>query len=141
MEESTPQIVAPSFEVLFPSPFDGTEMLKLIEGAGRTCYKSEAKITKDSAQKFVAKIGYPDRWEDYSKLDIVAGDLVGNRMRVNRFNYELFRERLLGLGLEHQGVGGALPVRSIDDRGMFISMSPCPLPHRPGTDPGASSLF
>jgi endothelin-converting enzyme/putative endopeptidase len=47
-------------------------------------------------EKFTAKIGYPDRWEDYSNLEIVAGDLVGNRMRVNRFNYELFRDRLGG---------------------------------------------
>ena len=32
------------------------EPLKLIERAGRTCYKSEAKITADSAERFVKKI-------------------------------------------------------------------------------------
>ena len=56
--------------------------------------------TKAAAQvkleKFVPKIGYPDRWEDYSRLDIVAGDLVGNVMRANRFGFELFRGRLSG---------------------------------------------
>ena len=56
--------------------------------------------TKAAAQvkleKFTSKIGYPDRWEDYSKLDIVPGDLVGNIMRVNRFEFELFRDRLGG---------------------------------------------
>jgi endothelin-converting enzyme/putative endopeptidase len=46
--------------------------------------------------KFTSKIGYPDRWEDYSKLEIVPGDLVGNVMRANRFSFELFRERLGG---------------------------------------------
>jgi len=56
--------------------------------------------TKAAAQakleKFIPKIGYPDRWEDYSRLDIVAGDLVGNVMRANRFGFELFRGRLGG---------------------------------------------
>lgn len=31
--------------------------------------------------KFTPKIGYPDRWRDYSKLMIVKDDLVGNVMR------------------------------------------------------------
>ncbi len=56
--------------------------------------------TKAAAQvkleKFIPKIGYPDRWEDYSTLDIVKGDLVGNVMRANRFGFELFRGRLGG---------------------------------------------
>jgi len=47
-------------------------------------------------QKFTPKIGYPDRWEDYSALNIVAGDLVGNIERANTFGFELFRGRLDG---------------------------------------------
>src|SRR5712692_12024898 len=31
------------------------------------------------------KIGYPDVWRDYSKLNIVRGDLVGNFLRANEF--------------------------------------------------------
>ena len=31
------------------------------------------------------KIGYPDKWRDYSKLKIVRGDMVGNLMRANTF--------------------------------------------------------
>ena len=31
------------------------------------------------------KIGYPDKWRDYSKLEIVAGDALGNQMRANEF--------------------------------------------------------
>ncbi|MGZ3305086.1 MAG: M13 family metallopeptidase, partial [Asticcacaulis sp.] len=37
--------------------------------------------------KMNAKIGYPDRWRDYSKLDIVPGDLVGNVDRASRFEW------------------------------------------------------
>ena len=32
----------------------------------------------DKLHKFTPKIGYPDKWIDYSKLEIVAGDLVAN---------------------------------------------------------------
>ena len=47
------KIVEPSFEIV---PVNGEEILKNIERAGRTCYKSEDKITADSARKFVAAI-------------------------------------------------------------------------------------
>ena len=35
------------------TPIDGAEMLKRIEEAGRTCYKSEDRITAESAEAFV----------------------------------------------------------------------------------------
>ena len=35
---------------------NGQEILKKIEMVGRTCYKSEDKITEDSAEKFVANL-------------------------------------------------------------------------------------
>jgi thymidylate synthase (FAD) len=45
------KIIKPSFEFL--DNINGEEILKKIEIAGRTCYKSEDKITNDSAKKFV----------------------------------------------------------------------------------------
>ena len=35
------------------TPIDGAEILKRIEKAGRTCYKSEDRITEESAEAFV----------------------------------------------------------------------------------------
>ena len=35
------------------TPIDGAELLKRIEKAGRTCYKSEDRITAESAENFV----------------------------------------------------------------------------------------
>ncbi len=32
-------------------------------------------------------VGYPDRWEDYSGLEIVAGDALGNAQRAGLFEY------------------------------------------------------
>lgn len=46
-------IISPSFEILTPLNRD---MLKIIELAGRNCYKSEDKITDDSAGEFVERL-------------------------------------------------------------------------------------
>lgn len=48
------KIVVPSFEILDMAP--GPEILKKIELAGRTCYKSEDKITDKSAKNFCRRI-------------------------------------------------------------------------------------
>lgn len=45
------KIIKPGYEIL--SPINREEILKSLEIAGRTCYKSEDKITEDSASKFV----------------------------------------------------------------------------------------
>nr|WP_315472860.1 M13-type metalloendopeptidase [uncultured Undibacterium sp.] len=47
--------------------------------------KKEA-LTKLS--KFTPKIGYPDKWRDYSKLTIVKGDLVANIKAGRAFAYQ-----------------------------------------------------
>jgi predicted metalloendopeptidase len=47
--------------------------------------------TKKEAQaklaKFNPKIGYPNKWRDYSKLAVKKDDLVGNVMRASNFAY------------------------------------------------------
>lgn len=48
------RIVEPSVEIL--TPLDGKEILKHIELCGRVCYKSEDKITEDSAERFVRNL-------------------------------------------------------------------------------------
>lgn len=48
------KIISPGHEILFIQ--DGISILKQIEVAGRTCYKSENKITADSAAEFVKSI-------------------------------------------------------------------------------------
>jgi len=47
--------------------------------------KSEAHT---KLKKINVKIGYPDKWRDYSGLEIRADDLVGNVMRANEFEWE-----------------------------------------------------
>lgn len=47
-------LIEPSFEIL--DNINGMDMLKKIERAGRVCYKSEERISNDSAEKFVRNI-------------------------------------------------------------------------------------
>jgi putative endopeptidase len=48
-----------------------------------TKVKARAKLAN-----FTTKIGYPDRWKDYSKLKIVRGDLFGNELRSNHWGFD-----------------------------------------------------
>ena len=42
---------------------------------------------QDKLAKYGVKIGYPDKWRDYSALEVKAGDPVGNDARASRFEY------------------------------------------------------
>lgn len=48
------KLIKPYYKIL--SKIDGSEILEGIERAGRTCYKSEDKITQDSVEKFIRMI-------------------------------------------------------------------------------------
>ncbi|UAJ11641.1 M13 family metallopeptidase [Glacieibacterium megasporae] len=43
---------------------------------------------------FTPKIGYPSKWRDYAKLDIVRGDALGNAERAERFEYQRDLDKL-----------------------------------------------
>jgi putative endopeptidase len=43
------------------------------------------KAAHEKLSKYTVKIGYPDKWRDYSKLEIRAGDAFGNRERAVMF--------------------------------------------------------
>jgi len=47
----------------------------------------------DKLHKFTPMIGYPDKWRDYSKVDIEPDDLYGNIERANLAEYERQLER------------------------------------------------
>ncbi|MDH5455925.1 MAG: peptidase M13 [Gammaproteobacteria bacterium] len=47
----------------------------------------------DKLSKFTPKIGYPDEWRDYSKLDIEADDFYGNLERAALAEYQRLMDR------------------------------------------------
>jgi len=49
---------------------------------------------QDKLAKFTVKIGYPDKWRDYSKLEIKADDAYGNLQRAGAWDYRHDVERL-----------------------------------------------
>ncbi|WP_031551634.1 M13 family metallopeptidase [Parvularcula oceani] len=55
--------------------------------------REEARAKLDA---FTTKIGYPDEWTDYSDLDVVRGDAIGNKKRADRFAYEEMISKLGG---------------------------------------------
>ena len=43
---------------------------------------------REKLANFTTKIGYPDRWKDYSNLKIVRGDVFGNDLRANQWGFD-----------------------------------------------------
>lgn len=86
------KIIKPGYEIL--TEFDGHE-LERIEKIARTCYKSEDKITEDSAEIFVAgliKRGH----EAMLEHDIISVKFICDR----GVSHELVRHRLASFGQE-----------------------------------------
>lgn len=52
-------------------------------------WMSDSTKTKalDKLSKFTYKIGYPDKWKDYSSIEIVKDNFVQNMMNVRAFEY------------------------------------------------------
>ncbi|HAD10071.1 MAG TPA: peptidase M13, partial [Porticoccaceae bacterium] len=81
----------------FP-PEAKTRMVELVDGL-ITAYRSSITelewMGPETRQKaltklamFTPKIGYPDKWKDYSRLAIDASDLVGNIKRARTFDHQ-----------------------------------------------------
>ena len=70
------------------------EMVKAIEAAMGSDIDAIDWMSPETKKAAVAKlsavankIGYPDRWRDYSALRVVRGDAYGNSQRANTFEY------------------------------------------------------
>jgi putative endopeptidase len=86
------------------SPESKQRMLQLVnnlraafkQGIDQLEWMSPATKAKaqDKLAKFNVKIGYPDKWRDYSKLEIAPGDLVGNVHRALAFEVQRDLDKL-----------------------------------------------
>lgn len=86
------KIINASYEILTPIRNDE---LKGIERAGRTCYKSENKITEDSAQKFVKQL------IDRGHLAMLEHSFLSVKFVCDRgVSHELVRHRLASFAQE-----------------------------------------
>jgi thymidylate synthase (FAD) len=100
------------------------DLEKVIEAAGRTCYKSEGKITRDSASAFIEKI------KNFKHESVLEHGSITVRFLVDRgVSHELVRHRLASFSQEStrycnygkDKFGNEITV--IDIRGGFPMMS------------------
>ena len=87
------KIIKPSYEIL--TDVKGDEILKRIEAAGRTCYKSEDRITPDSAEKFVKMIA------KNGHASVIEHESVSVRVICDRgISHQIVRHRLAAYSQE-----------------------------------------
>ena len=80
------------------SPDAKQQVLAMVQGIERAMnqdvhslpWMSEATKAHalEKLQSMANKIGYPDKWRDYSKLEIKRGDHMGNSLRARRFEFD-----------------------------------------------------
>ena len=93
-------LVKPSFEIMEIMGSDYLNLiqykpLQLIEKAGRTCYKSEDKITEDSAEKFVKMV------RDRGHHSVIEHSALTVKFIIDRgVSHELVRHRLCAFSQE-----------------------------------------
>ena len=74
---------------------EAVKMVKEIETAMQRDINSLAWMSANTKQQAIVKlhgmankIGYPDKWRDYSKLEIIRGDELGNVERARKFEFD-----------------------------------------------------
>lgn len=85
------KIIKASYEILTATP----DLEKIIELGGRTCYKSEDKITDDSAKEFIQRI------KNFKHESVLEHGAITVRFVVDRgVSHELVRHRLASFSQE-----------------------------------------
>lgn len=84
------KLIKPSVEIIKQEEYDLNHIFKFIELAGRTCYKSEDKITEDSAKEFVdrmIKSGHGAMLEHGTVyLKMVGDEMISNKYKNNPYS-------------------------------------------------------
>lgn len=89
------KIINASYKI--ETPIDGKQILKRIEKAGRTCYKSEDRITDESAKAFVRTL--IERWHE----SVLEHESIAVRFICDRgISHEIVRHRLASYSQESQ---------------------------------------
>ena len=80
---------------------DTLKMVRELESSMETDIKGLSWMTDATRQQAIVKlhavankIGYPDKWRDYSALGIARGDALGNSQRANQFEFHRQMNRI-----------------------------------------------
>jgi predicted metalloendopeptidase len=104
LDGSLGEVVGQIYVKQYFPPDSKVKMLQLVENL-RAAYKKRIEgltwMSADTKQvalqklaKIRLKIGYPDKWRDYSQLQVVAGDAFGDVLRARKFNWNRNLQRL-----------------------------------------------
>lgn len=96
---------------------------------------------KRKLANFTTKIGYPDRWKDYGKLDIRADDLFGNALRANQFAHDDNISRLGGPIRRWEWGMTPMEVNAYANFGMNEIVFPAAILQPPFFDPHADAAI
>ena len=97
------KLIKPSFEIL-----EEKDIFKSIELAGRTCYKSEDKITEDSAEKFVQMLinsGHNAMLEQGTVYLHISADDINYHYYLKKYNHNQYSRCNYALTLNGAPVG------------------------------------
>ena len=98
----------------------------------------ETKVkAKKKLANFTVKIGYPDRWKDYSALVIKSDDLFGNALRSNQFAHDDNISRLGGPIRRWEWGMTPMTVNAYANFGMNEIVFPAAILQPPFFDPNA----
>lgn len=87
------QIIKPSVEVI--TPIDPLAIMRRIEAAGRTCWKSEERITETSAVPFIRSV------MNKNHLSVIEHESISVRVVCDRgVSHEIVRHRLMSYSQE-----------------------------------------
>jgi len=80
---------------------DTLKMVRELESSMEADIKGLSWMTDTTKQQALVKlhavankIGYPDKWRDYSALQIIRGDAMGNSQRANQFEFRRQMNRI-----------------------------------------------
>jgi len=105
---------------------------------GLTWMKPDTKVrARAKLANFVTKIGYPSQWHDYSTLEIVPGDAIGNAMRAAEWKHADSVSKLGGSIRRWEWGMTPMTINAYANFGMHEIVFPAAILQPPFFDPNA----
>ncbi|HMB69072.1 MAG TPA: M13-type metalloendopeptidase [bacterium] len=117
----------------------GNLMLAFEDRLGKLPWMTEDTRVQalEKLRKFTVKIGYPDHWKDFSSLEVVPGDLVGNARRASLWFSEYQRGKLTREVDRHEWFLSPQTVNAYYNPGLNEIVFPAAILQPPFFDPHA----
>lgn len=115
------KIIQQSVELISPKTFEeGESLLKIVEMAGRNCWRSEGKITDDSYKAFIKSLmdrghGSPLEFADVTMKIVTSRDVMAELTRHRLCSFAIESQRYVNEGKDEGGIRFIAPVGYNED--------------------------